>query len=68
MTQINKGKNRELNPLYNRKNAAISSLINSKQQYYGEKQEYLQYNIFHFAIITQNKGILPCLLENLGLL
>ena len=30
MTQINKGKDRELNPLYNRRNAALSSLAHNK--------------------------------------
>ena len=30
MTQINKGKDRELNPLYNRRNAALSSLTHNK--------------------------------------
>jgi hypothetical protein len=36
MTQINKGKDRELNPLYNRRNAALSSLVHSRpEQAYG---------------------------------
>lgn len=30
MTQINKGKDRELNPLYNRRNAALSSMASNK--------------------------------------
>jgi len=45
MTQINKGKNRELNPLYSRKNASLSNLINAS------KQQSQPYNLAFNAMV-----------------
>jgi ankyrin repeat protein len=42
--------------------------IDPKQKYRGKKKEWKGYTIFHFAIISDNKAILPILLKNLRLL
>lgn len=42
--------------------------IDLSQRYHGKEQELKGYSIFHFAIESGNKGVLPCLLEHLHLL